>query len=161
MKRNVIETVIGALVLLVAAVFLVFAYRSADLGQTAGGYTLVASFSQTGGLKEGSDVRIGGVKVGSVSGLVLDQDTYMAKVSLAIEPAIKLPRDTVARIASESLLGGRYVSLDPGGEEEFMKNGDSFEHVQGAVDLETLIGKTIFNPDGGKTPAAQGAATAP
>jgi len=144
MRRNVIETVLGAVVLVVAGFFLFFAYTSSSV-RAVGGYKLEARFSSTGGLSAGSDVRISGVKVGTVTGQFLDKQTFQAVVQMEIDRNIQLPRDTSASIASESLLGGRYLQLEPGGEEDKLKEGDVIEYTQSAVNLEELLGRFIFN----------------
>lgn len=148
MRRNMIETVLGGVVLAVAAVFLIFAYTSADLG-SVDGYEVSANFTSVGGLQNGSDVRISGVKVGSVTGQSLDPQTYLAVVRMSISPDVRLPRDTVAVIASESLLGGRYMALEPGGEEEFIEPGGRVEYTQSTPGLEQLLGQVIFSLQGG------------
>jgi len=155
MRRNVMETVMGAVVLAVAAYFLFFSYTSASLGTTRG-YVLRAKFEQTGGLSIGSPVRISGIKVGTVTGQSLDPKTYLAQIELTVEPSVQLPLDTIAKIASESLLGGRYLALDPGGDEKMLKPGDELRFTQSAMNLEDLIGRFMFSTDssqGGKKPA--------
>ncbi len=144
MSRNVIETLMGAVVLAIAAVFLLFAYRSADLGPVRG-YELMARFDRIDGLPVGSDVRISGVRVGSVTAQSLDPETFLAVVHMAIDPGIRLPTDTVALIASESLLGGRFLSLDPGGEEEIIPPGGTIQFTQSTPGIEQLLGQVIFN----------------
>ena len=144
MRRNVIETVLGAVVLLVAAFFLVFAYTSADLHKVKG-YPLIAQFTSIGGLQNGADIRISGVKVGSVAGLTLDHATYLAVVHLSIDPSVKLPRDTVALVASESLLGGKYLSLEPGGDADLLAPGARIEYTQSTPGFEQLLGQVIFS----------------
>ena len=144
MRRNIIETVLGAVVLLVAGFFLVFAYTSADLHKVKG-YLLTARFTSIGGLQNGADVRISGVKVGSVAGLTLDPATYLAVVHLSIDPAVKLPRDTVALVASESLLGGKYLSLEPGGDSDQLAPGARIEYTQSTPGFEQLLGQVIFS----------------
>lgn len=155
MRRNVIETVLGGVVLAVAALFLVFAYTSADL-RAVEGYEVTANFSSVGGLQNGSDVRISGVKVGSVTGQTLDPDTFLAVVRMTIDPAIRLPGDTVAVIASESLLGGRYMALEPGGAEELIEPGGRIEYTQSTPGIEQLLGQVIFSMQGSGGPAAGG-----
>lgn len=147
MRRNVIETVLGGVVLAVAAVFLVFAYTSADL-RAVDGYEVSANFSSVGGLQNGSDVRISGVKVGSVTGQALDPETYLAVVRMSIDPTIRLPEDTVAVIASESLLGGRYMALEPGGAEETIQPGGRIQYTQSTPGIEQLLGQVIFSLQG-------------
>ncbi len=162
MRRNVIETVLGAVVLVMAGFFLFFAYTSSSV-RAVGGYKLEARFSSTGGLSAGSDVRISGVKVGTVTNQFLDKQTFQAVVQMEIDRNIQLPRDSSASIASESLLGGRYLKLDPGGEEEKLKEGDVIEYTQSAVNLEDLLGRFIFNSSGssGSNAASGGNAATP
>ncbi len=143
MKRNVIETVLGAVVLLVAGVFLLFAYNSADLRPVAG-YQLTARFNAVDGLTVGSDVRVGGIKVGSVVGQKIDIADYRAVVTMSIKPEIRLPVDTVAAVAAEGLLGGKYIRLDPGGSEARLAAGDELENTRDIVSLEEMLGKVIF-----------------
>ena len=123
MKRNVIETVLGAIVLAVALVFLVFSYSTANVGSVSG-YNITANFSTIGGLNIGDPVQISGVKVGSVSKVDLDPQTFLARVTMSIMPSVKLPDDTAALISSTSLLGGRYMELQPGSSEDIMAPGD-------------------------------------
>ena len=113
MSGNVIETVMGAVVLVVAALFLFFAYTTSQL-RAVEGYPVTAQFSRIDGIRDGSDVRIAGVKVGSIVGENLDPKTFLATVKMNINPEYKLPEDTVAEIVSSSLLGDKYMSLDAG-----------------------------------------------
>ena len=93
---------------------------------------------------DGSDVKIGGIRVGTVSKMTLDPLTYAAIIELAINPKIKLPTDTSASVISENLLGGKYLDLQPGGDETMMKEGDEIQQTQSSVILESLIGQFIF-----------------
>ncbi len=145
MKRSVIETVLGAVVLFTAGFFLVSSYSSAGAGAGGSGYELVADFSGIGGLGVGDDVQISGVKVGTVSSVELNEETYLARVTASIDDSIKLPADTAALISSESLLGGRYLSLEPGGDEEMLESGDRIEFTQAPQNLEQLLGQFIFS----------------
>lgn len=144
MRRNMIETVLGAVVLLVAGFFLAFAYSSADL-RKIDGYALTADFSSIAGLSSGSDVRISGVKVGTVTGLTLNPKSYQAVVHMSIDPDVKLPQDTAALIASESLLGGKFLSLEPGGEADMIAPGGRIQYTQSSPGLEQLLGQVIFS----------------
>lgn len=144
MRRNVIETVLGGVVLVVAAFFLVFAYRSADLRKVQG-YGISANFSSISGLAAGADVRISGVKVGSVESLTLDPKSFQAIVHMQIDNGIKLPKDTAAVVASESLLGGKFMSLEPGGDEQMIAPGGRIEYTQSVPGLEQLLGQVIFS----------------
>lgn len=143
MHRSLIETVMGAVVLVVAGLFVVFAFSAADL-RAVGGYTVTASFEQTTGLNVGSDVRISGIKVGSVVSQQLDPETYLARITLSIDTAVKLPRDTIAKVASEGLLGGSYMQLIPGGDDQMIEAGGRIAYTQSSVDLMDLLGRFVF-----------------
>jgi phospholipid/cholesterol/gamma-HCH transport system substrate-binding protein len=145
MKRNIIETALGAVVIGVAGFFLAFSYKSADVAAGSGGFEVIANFSGIGGLKAGDDVQISGVKVGSVQGVDLDQNTYLARVRLNIDPSIKLPSDTAALISSESLLGGKYLALEPGADENLIPAGGTIQFTQAPQNLEQLLGQFIFS----------------
>ena len=143
MRRSVLETVTGAAVLLAAAAFVFFAYSTADLGR-GGGYEVVAEFDNIGGLAVGADVRMSGIKIGTVSGQRLDTETFSAVVTFSIDPSVKLPTDSSAKIASESLLGGQYVQMTPGAEDASIPPGGRIQFAQSSVSLEDLIGRFIF-----------------
>ncbi len=165
MQRNAIEPILGALVLVAAIAFLVFAYNKA--GQRSfNGYPLMARFSSVDGLETGGDVRIGGVKVGQVTEIAIDPKTYLAVVKLNVDPEVKVPTDSVASISTEGLLGGKYVGLEPGDSDNMLKAGAVITHTQAAVSLENLIGQFMYSGsggsgsskgDGGPAPAANGA----
>lgn len=154
MSRSAIETILGAVVLLVAATFIIFAFSTTDL-RAVDGYTVHANFSQTGGLVIGSDVRISGVRIGSISDMSLDSETYLAKVTMSIDPSIKLPEDTVAKISSEGLLGGNYMALEPGGAMDYLKPGDQIQYTQASVSLEEMIGKLMFSMSSDEKPETE------
>lgn len=150
MGRNAIETVLGAVVLVIAGLFMTFAYSSADL-QKVQGYTVSAHFPMIDGLKDGTDVKVNGVKVGSISGLSLitapGTEQYKVDVKMTILPDVLLPTDTIAMIASESLLGGKYMSLEIGVDEENIKTDGSgrITHTQSPMRLDDLIGQLIYS----------------
>ena len=144
MSRNIIETLMGAVVLLVAAIFLVFAYTSADVGAVEG-YQVSARFDQIDGLAPGSDVTISGVRVGSVIGTRIDRETFEAVVEMNIDPAIRLDEFTSATVTSSGLLGGKFVSLQPGGGELMIEPGGQIGFTQSSPGLEQLLGQVIFN----------------
>jgi phospholipid/cholesterol/gamma-HCH transport system substrate-binding protein len=148
MTRNVLETLIGAVVLLVAVVFLAFAYRSSQVGDTDG-YSLVAKFDRVDGLDVGSEVRISGITVGTVTDQLLDPSTYRAEVSFTVRNGIELPLDTSAAVVSNGLLGGKHIQLQPGGDVEMLAAGDEITLTQSAINLEGLIGQAIFSRGGG------------
>lgn len=143
MKRSVIETVLGAVVLLVAGIFFFFAYASSDIRPTQG-YEIQARFNAIDGLTIGSDARVGGVKVGTVTDLNIDHNTYQAVTTMTIENRIKLPDDTQAVISSDGLLGGKYVRLEPGKSEKSMVAGSELTNTKDVISLEELLGKVIF-----------------
>lgn len=155
MKRNVIETVLGAIVLLVAVVFLFFSYSAADVGGGGDGYPVTADFTGTGGLNIGDSVQISGVRIGSIAKIELKPDDYKARVTMDIDKSIKLPDDTSAFISSESLLGGKYMELQPGASEEFLGSGGHIEYTQAPQNLEQLLGKFIFSMDNTKKGGAE------
>jgi len=106
---------------------------------------LLARFDNIAGLSVGGDVRIAGVKVGTVTGEQIDPKTFSAVVSMTVQNDIQLSKDTSASIISESLLGGKYISLSPGGDETDLKPGQTITITQSAVSLEELLGKFIFS----------------
>ena len=144
MRRNALETVIGAAVIVAAAGFLAFSYTTADIASVTG-YKVVARFDRVDGLHEGADVRMSGIRVGQISQLYLEQDTYFAVVEMEIDEAVKLPDDSSAEIVSESLLGGRFLALTPGGSDKTLESGGEIRYTQSPVSLEQLIGKFIFS----------------
>jgi phospholipid/cholesterol/gamma-HCH transport system substrate-binding protein len=147
MKRNAVETVLGAVVLVVAALFLFFAYTTSEV-RAVSGYELTARFDRIGGLRDGADVRISGIKVGTVTQQVLDPKTFEAVVTLSVQPDIRLPVDSVASITSSGLLGSDFVSLTPGNEDDIIKPGGTIAHTQPPMDLQSLIGQYIFSQGG-------------
>jgi phospholipid/cholesterol/gamma-HCH transport system substrate-binding protein len=166
MKRNLIETVMGAVVLTVAGGFLAFAYNAGNVSPV-NGYPVTAKFGSAAGINLGSDVRIGGIKVGVVSKMDLDPKSYQAVLTMEIKKNVQIPTDSSAAIATDGLLGGAYIGITPGGEEDMVKPGGTLEFTQSAVNLVDLIGKMVFSGGGvdGKKPApgtpAASAAPAP
>jgi phospholipid/cholesterol/gamma-HCH transport system substrate-binding protein len=144
MTRNLLETLLGAIVLIVAIVFLGFAYNASQLGDESG-YELIARFDRVDGLQRGSDVRIGGIKIGTVVDQNLDPATYRAEVRFTIRDDVELPADSSVAVASDGLLGGKYLSLVPGGDVEMLGAGDEVTLTQSAINLEDLIGRFIFS----------------
>jgi phospholipid/cholesterol/gamma-HCH transport system substrate-binding protein len=153
MHKNLVETVMGAIVLLVAGGFLMFFYKTTDI-RPASGYTITAVFSKIDGLDTGSPVRVSGVKVGQVLDFALNPETYRAIVRMNINNNIKLPKDTVAVIASAGLLDGKFLTLEPGGDEEMLQPGDQIEFTQSTPGLEQLLGQVIFTMNKDKTSEA-------
>ncbi len=146
-RHSAFEVATGAAVLLVAGGFLVYAL--ANTGQRfTSGYTLHASFDHADGLATGGEVRIAGVKVGSVEAIRFDPKTFQADVTFDVQRDVQLTTDSSASIASDGLLGGKYLALATGGEDAKLKPGDTVTITQGSVNLEALIGKYIFGSTG-------------
>ena len=143
MKRNMIETVMGGVVLLVAAFFVIFAFSSSGV-QTVGGYQVRAVFDDASGLVPGTEVRLAGVKVGTVLSQELDPKTYFAVVMMSIDQDVELPKDTSARVVPEGVLGGNLVQLQPGGDEEFIEPDGTISNTQGALNIVDLVGRFAF-----------------
>ncbi|PVH28633.1 outer membrane lipid asymmetry maintenance protein MlaD [Pararhodobacter oceanensis] len=134
------EVVLGAAVMVVAVAFVAFALRSTGTTWTQGGtYPLHATFRSAEGVRMGTDVRLAGVKIGSVGGLSLDPQSFRAQVTVNIDPAIELPRDSSIQVASEGLLGGTFIEILPGGDFDNLAAGESFQDTQSAVSLVTLL----------------------
>jgi phospholipid/cholesterol/gamma-HCH transport system substrate-binding protein len=147
MANNAIETVMGAVVLAVAGGFLYFAYDNSNV-KPVEGYQVTAAFSNISGITSGSSVRIGGIKVGVVEDLTLDEKTYQAIATLRIKNEVHLPRDSSAAIQSTGLIGDKFLALEPGGDEEALKDGDKIAFTQPSVSLEEMIGKFVFSGGG-------------
>jgi len=147
--RNIVETIVGALVLLVAGVFVFYAFAKSDRSGP-NGYEVLARFDRIDGLKRGADVTVSGVKIGSVTGFDLDRKTYQAVVRMMVSSSVNLPLDTNAKIVSESLLGSMVVVLEPGAETKMIQAGGEIDKTQGAVPLSELIAKFMFGSTGSK-----------
>lgn len=144
MQHNLIETVMGAVVLVVAGLFLFFSYTSSGR-HSVDGYTVTANFERVDGISEGSDVRLAGIKIGSITGQSLDPKTYLATVRMGIDKSVKLPVDSSAEIVSSGLLGDKYMALVPGGAAEMLPDGGHIRYTQAPVSLEHMIGQLIFS----------------
>lgn len=150
----------GAVVLVVAAFFLTFAYSSTNV-RTFNGYEVSAKFDRVDGLNPGSDVKISGIKVGTVVEEKLDPETFLAIVKLSIIKDVKLPVDTVAQVSSEGLLGGNFLALVPGSEDKTIEPGGEIKYTQAPVNLMQLLGKFIFSAAESKGQGQNGAAQPP
>lgn len=155
MKRSIPETALGALVVFVAAGFLAYGFKAADVGNGGESYEITADFASVGGLKAGDNVQVSGVKVGTVSNVELLPDTFLARVHLDIRKNYEFPTDTAALISSESLLGGLYLALEPGAEDDMIPSGGKIQFTQAPKNLEQLLGDFIFSMKDGKEEKAQ------
>jgi phospholipid/cholesterol/gamma-HCH transport system substrate-binding protein len=163
--RSLAEVGAGAVVLLVAAIFLAYAVLHSGRGAvSADGMALTARFDRIDGMSNGADVRIAGVKVGIVTDSRIDPETFGAIVTMRVDRNLRLPTDTSAEVTSEGLLGGKYISLVPGGSERLLADGGRITETQGSVSLESLLGRFIFSVTQMNTtaqPAAGDASGAP
>ena len=145
-KRSLAEILTGAIILAIAGTFLVYAVTGSGRSLTSGpGITLTARFDRIDGLGAGADVRLAGVKIGQVVGQRIDPESFLAVLTLRVDATLRLPTDTSAEIQSESLLGGKYVALVPGGAERFLRDGSEITITASAVSLESLLGRFIFS----------------
>jgi phospholipid/cholesterol/gamma-HCH transport system substrate-binding protein len=142
-KEQTAETLVGAAVALVAIGFLTFSIARAGDSEGAGGYPLTARFNRVDGIAVGSDVRMSGVKVGAVSTVALDPQTYMAKLTMSFAPTVKVPEDSTAKVASDGLLGGSYIAIEPGGADAMLAKNAEFSHTQGSIDLLTVLASAV------------------
>jgi phospholipid/cholesterol/gamma-HCH transport system substrate-binding protein len=143
MQRNMLETVMGAIVLIAAAGFLYLVSSSVGVRENSSGYNLVMRFDRGGSVNPGTDVRIAGAKIGTVVSKSFDPDNYQAVVTINVDNSVKLPKDTTAVITSDGLLGDNYVLLEIGGDDQMLKANDQITHVQGALNLADLINKFV------------------
>lgn len=143
MKDQIFETMLGAVVLVIAAGFLLFAYARTD-GSAGDGYDITAKFSRIDGITRGTDVRMSGIKIGTVASQDLDPQTFMAVLRLTIRSDVQLPDDSSVKIATEGLLGGSYISIEPGGSMTNIAPGGELIFTQGSVDLMGLLGQAVF-----------------
>ncbi len=151
-QNTTVETLIGAGVVLVAAVFLYFAYTSTSSGSLSG-YELTARMSRVDGLAPGTDVRLSGIKIGTVTSLELDPERYFAVLHMSINPDIKIPDDSSLSVTSAGVLGSSYLAIQPGGSDKMLAPGERIRNTQGSVDLQGLIGSFVGQ---GSQPAVPG-----
>ncbi len=148
LKKNAVETILGAIVLVVAGTFISLALNMVDVGDIEG-YEVKAAFLKVGGLTDGSDVRLNGIKIGTVSDLSLDSETFDAVVTMSIRSDIKLPIDSVASIGSSGIIGGKFVAIRPGGDETSVDEGGLLSQTEDFKSLEDQVGEIIFLATGG------------
>ena len=143
MNKRPVETIMGIVVIVIAALFLFFAYRVSDL-QVVKGYTVSAHFLKVGGLTIGSDVRLNGIKVGTVISQKLNPEDYVAEIKMSLASDLKLPKDSSAIIASDGLMGNKFIKLEPGKDSEILKDGDEISNTKDFKTLEDMVGEIIF-----------------
>jgi len=148
MNKNIIETLIGFLVIAVAIYFSFFAYNASNKEVSKDSYSLNINFDRVDGLKEGSLISISGLTIGSVSSLELDPKTYLATAVIAISNEYKIPADSSAEVISAGLLGDKYIAIVPGGSDDYLQDGDLIKYAQGSISIEGLVGKFMFGGAG-------------
>lgn len=153
-KAGIFETLVGAVVLAVAGYFLAYAYGVSGSDAARRSYNLEAVFGRVDGVTIGSEVRIAGVKVGTVASHSLDTKTYEAKLKLALSSGVPVPDDSTAKIMSDGILGGAHVAIEPGASETMLADGGKIQFTQGSVDLLGLA-MQAFAPDKSKDAAPE------
>jgi len=143
MKNNLFEIIVGTFVLSCAIYFFFFAFNKSGIS-TSKTYQISAKFDNIDGIGSGSDIKISGVKIGTVANGEIDPTTYRAILKLDINKDIKLPADSSIKIVSSGLLGGKYLSIEAGSEDTTLKDGDKIQFTQSGVNFEELLGKFIF-----------------
>ena len=147
MESKKIDVWVGLFVLIGAAALLFLALKAGNLLSLNFGptYDVTAQFDNIGGLKSGAPVKSAGVVVGRVAGIQFNNQTFQAKVTLALDQRYQFPTDTSAKILTSGLLGDQYLSLDPGASLKNLQNGGVIQNTQSAVVLENLIGQFLYN----------------
>ncbi|MGD0190357.1 MAG: outer membrane lipid asymmetry maintenance protein MlaD [Rhizomicrobium sp.] len=149
MQHNTFETLIGIVVVASFAALFYFIYAST--GQAGiNGYQVTASFSSVDGVSPGTDVRLNGIKIGTVSSMTLDPRNYEAVVHLTIRGDVQLPDDSSIKITQAGLLGANYLAVNPGGSDRMLASGGVITNTQGSIDLMGLLGRFIYGNSGGK-----------
>ncbi len=143
MRKKPVETIMGLVVLVIALLFLGFAYNVTDL-QVVEGYSVNAEFTKVGGLSVGSDVRINGIKVGTVTAQDLNNEDYTVRVTLSIAPGVKLPKDSVVTIVSDGLMGNKFIKIEPGKSKEYLSDGETFAKTKNFKTIEDMVGEIIY-----------------
>lgn len=148
MNRNIIETITGMVVLLAAGWFVFLLYnKTGKLDINDNYYNVTARFNSVEGLFEGSEIRASGIKIGIVKKLTYDPENFQAVAVLSLEKTVKLPKDTAVKIVSDGLLGSKFITIEPGNDQDFLQENDNIRFAQSSVNLESLIGKMMFGKD--------------
>lgn len=148
LSRKSLELWVGLFVAagILALTMLAFKVGNLTTADVKGGYRITAHFDNVGGLKVKAAVTMAGVRIGRVSGIAFDADRYQAVVTMDVDGRYKnIPMDSTANILTSGLLGDQYIGVEPGGEETYLKDGDTILRTQSALVLEKLVGQVIFN----------------
>lgn len=148
MREHTAETFVGAAVIAAAVGFIAYAAQFTEMGSGGGSYDLTASFRSIEGVSAGTDIRMVGVKIGSVSEISLDPEMFRANAVLAVQDGIPIPNDSQAIISSEGLLGGNFVEILPGASMDNFQSGDAILDTQGSVSLISLLMKFVAGDSG-------------
>ena len=148
MRESLFETLVGLAVVVVAGIFLVFSLQQRSEAAPRDSYMLTAKFNRVDGISTGSDVRLAGVKVGTVSNINLDPKTYKAVVSFTMKKGIQVPDDSTAQVLSDGLLGGSYLGIMVGGSFDYIPEGGTVEFTRGSVDLLTVLSEVAGSAAG-------------
>jgi phospholipid/cholesterol/gamma-HCH transport system substrate-binding protein len=158
MHNDTVETLIGAAVIAIAVLFVIFVYRTT--GTTVSGYELQAKLSRADGIAVGTDVRLSGLKIGTVSAMTLDPRSYMVVVHMNINSDVKIPDDSSLMVTSMGLLGSSYLSISPGGSDKMLAPGGRITNTQGSIDLMGLLSRFVNSGVGGESTNNNGGAAA-
>ncbi|SHH72583.1 outer membrane lipid asymmetry maintenance protein MlaD [Cognatishimia maritima] len=137
------EVAVGGLVLAAALGFGIYMGQVAGFADRSSGYDLTASFRSIEGVTVGTDVRLAGVKIGTVTDIALNPETFRADARFTVQDEVLLPDDTAVVISSEGLLGGNFVEILPGGSPFNLEDGGEIIDTQGAVSLISLLLKFV------------------
>lgn len=144
MNKRIFEISVGFFIICLAFGWLFYAKHQIHATRFEG-YTLVAKFDNADGIQVGSDVKISGVRVGEVTEVKIDPKTFTSVVKFSVEKSVKLPSDTSASVYTNGLMGNKYISISPGGDDDILEPGDEIQNTQGSLNIESLIGKFLFN----------------
>lgn len=144
MKKNNFEIIVGVFIVVFSVLFVLFTMKMTNKKINEEHYKLYAVFENIEGINVGTKIKIGGIDIGEVEKLNIN-DNYQVKLVLKIKKDMLLPLDSNIKVATSGIIGGKYLRVDVGGEEEYLKNGDSFEYTESTMDLEDMITKFMLN----------------
>ena len=148
MTKNYFETLVGFLVVIVTLIFFLYVRNVTDVtADSKKFYNLNAKFLRIDGIDIGSDVRIAGIKIGTVTDLTLNAETYEANMDIAISQDIKIPDDSYIAVISSGLIGKKYIDIEPGISEEYLVENDNIIFTRSSVSIENLISKFLFKQE--------------
>lgn len=145
MKQNTLETMVGFIVLLIAATFFTFVYKNSNYSSRTSGYDVIAKFQNIDGIVKGAEIKLAGIKIGYVSEIDLEQETYDASVKLRINDNVSIPKDSNAIVSTNGILGGKYIRINPGASDDMLKAEGRIIFTQSALNIEDLISKLMYS----------------